>query len=118
VGGLGRDILIGGAGKAELDAGAGDTILIGGTTDYDNNAAALAAILAEWSSSDDYATRIARLMGTMSGGLNGSYLLNASTVHDNGQADTLVGGAGLDWFLAGMADVIRNRTSGETTTTI
>ena len=100
LGGLGRDILIGGAGKATLQAGSGDDILIGGTTAYDNNAAALAAILAEWASADDYATRIGRLTGSMSGGLNGAYFLNASTVHGNGLADYLYGGPGMDWYFA------------------
>src|SRR5207245_11398397 len=83
-------------------------ILIGGTTDYDNNAAALAAILAEWGSTDSYATRIANLMGT----------LNPSTVHDNGMADNLYGGAGMDWFFAGMADILFNHTSGEVITSV
>jgi Ca2+-binding RTX toxin-like protein len=119
LGGQGRDILIGGAGQANLQAGVGEDILIGGTTDYDNNTAALAAILAEWSRSDiDYSTRIAHLNGSMSGGLNGNYLLNANTVHGNGQADNLYGGSGMDWFFAGMMDVIFNQTSGEVVTPI
>jgi Ca2+-binding RTX toxin-like protein len=118
LGGQGRDILIGGAGQATLQAGAGGDILIGGTTDYDNNAAALAALLAEWGSADDYATRIARLIGSMSGGLNGGYLLKASAVHGNGLADSLYGGPGMDWFFASMMDVIFNKTSGEVVTTI
>jgi hypothetical protein len=33
-------------------------------------------------------------------------------------ADNLYGGAGLDWFLAGMMDVIFNKTSGEVVTQI
>jgi Ca2+-binding RTX toxin-like protein len=114
IGGQGRDVLIGGAGQATLQAGSnanpllsGD-ILIGGTTDYDNNAAALAAILAEWGSTDSYTTRIASLMGT----------LNPSTVHDNGMADNLYGGTGMDWFFAGMMDVLFNKTAGEVVTTI
>src|SRR5437879_3468858 len=41
IGGQGKDILIGGAGQATLQAGAGGDILIGGTTAYDNNTAAL-----------------------------------------------------------------------------
>ena len=116
IGGQGRDILIGGAGQATLQAGAGGDILIGGTTDYDNNAAALAAVLAEWSSSDTYDNRRAHL--TSGGGLNGSYQLNTGTVHDNGLADKLYGGAGMDWFFAGMADVIVNKTNGEAVTMI
>jgi hypothetical protein len=119
LGGQGRDVLIGGAGQATLNAGAGGDILIGGTTAYDNNAAALAAILAEWSRTDiDYSTRFAHLNGSMSGGLNGSYLLNASTVHGNGLADNLYGGPGMDWFFAGMMDVIFNKTNGEVVTQI
>src|SRR5205807_5332303 len=106
IGGQGRDILIGGSGASTLNAGSGGDILIGGTTAYDNNAAALAAVLAEWSRTDiDYSTRIAHLTGSLTGGLNGSYLLNAGTVHGNGLADTLNGGSGMDWFLAGMTDV-------------
>src|SRR5439155_975818 len=83
IGGQGRDILIGGAGQATLQAGSGGDILIGGTTDYDNNAAALAAFLAEWGSADSYATRVANLSAS----------LNPSTVHDNGLADKLYAGA-------------------------
>jgi Ca2+-binding RTX toxin-like protein len=114
LGGQGRDILIGGSGQATLNAGSGGDILIGGTTDYDNNAAALAAVLAEWSRTDiDYTTRIAHLNGSMSGGLNGSYLLNTGTVHGNGLADNLYGGPGMDWYFAGIMDVISNKTAGE-----
>jgi hypothetical protein len=119
LGGQGRDILIGGAGKATLQAGTGGDILIGGTTAYDNNAAALAALMAEWSRTDiDYATRIAHLTGSMSGGLNASCLLNASTVQGNGMADNLYGGPGMDWFFAGMADILFYRGSGEVVTQI
>ena len=35
----------------------GDDILIGGTTSYDGNEAALVAIMAEWTSGHDFATR-------------------------------------------------------------
>jgi hypothetical protein len=124
IGGQGRDVLIGSAGSSMLQAGSnpspnlGGAILIGGTTDYDNNAAVLASILAEWGSNADYATRIAHLMGTMSGGLNGSNVLNTNTVHDNGMVDTLIGGSGMDWYFAGMTDVIKNQTSGEIVTSI
>jgi hypothetical protein len=93
--------------------------LIGGTTAYDNNAAALAALLAEWGRTDiDYATRIAHLTGSLSGGLNGMDLLNTSTVHSNGLVDNLYGGSGMDWFLAGLADVLFNKATGETVTTV
>jgi len=108
LGGRGRDILIGGSGPSTLQAGSGGDILIGGTTSFDNNAAALAAVLAEWSRTDaDYATRIAHLRGTMTGGLNHNsdstifYYLNTSTVQNDGMVNNLFGGPGQDWFFPG-----------------
>ena len=119
IGGQGRDLLIGGSGASTLTAGSGGDILIGGTTSYDNNAAALAALLAEWSRTDiDYATRIAHLTGSSGGGLNGNYLLNTSTVHADGLVNNLYGGAGMDWYFAGVLDVPSSQTSGEVVTKI
>jgi hypothetical protein len=125
LGGLGPDVLIGGAGPSTLRAGSGGDILIGGTTSFDNNAAALAAVLAEWSRTDaDYATRIGHLTGTMTGGLNHNsdssvfYYLNSSTVSSESAVNSLIGGAGQDWFFAGVTDVISNKASGETVTSI
>ena len=61
---------------------------------------------------------VARLTSS-TGGLNvinGTYyFLNAT---GNGLGDKLYGGAGMDWFFAGMADVFFNKTSGETVTLI
>jgi len=111
--------LIGGSGPSTLRAGSGGDILIGGTTSYDNNVAALAAVLAEWSRTDiDYATRIGHLNGTISGGLNGSYLLNTSSVQKDGMVNDLYGGAGLDWYFAGVLDVLFNKASGEIVTQV
>jgi hypothetical protein len=122
LGGQGRDILIGGAGQATLQAGnppstnpaQGGAILIGGTTDYDTNVVALAAFLNEWTSSDDYATRIANLSASLHADMPGM----PATVHDNHLADKLYGGTGMDWFFAGLLDVILNKTSGEVVTQI
>jgi hypothetical protein len=132
-GGLGRDLLIAGLGASKLFAGSAGDILIGGWTDYDltstamtydQKLAALEAIMAEWGSADSYTTRVNDL--TNGGGLNGSYLLNTGTVHDNGQTDTLFGfpaAAPLDWFFASAAsvlnpDIIKHQNTGEVTTTI
>ncbi len=118
-GGRGRDILIGGLGSDTLQAGSGGDILIGGTTSYDNNASALAAVLAEWSRTDiDYSTRIAQLTGTSTGGQNGTYLLNAGTVQTDGSTNYLYGGSGLDWYFAGVLDLLFNQSTGETVTPI
>ena len=128
-GGLGRDLLIAGLGAAKLFAGSAGDILIGGWTGYADltssvmtyaqQLTALEAIMAEWGSGDSYATRVNDLSN--GGGLNGSYLLNASTVHDNGQVDTLSGFtavAPLDWFFASATDVIKHNNPGEVITTI
>jgi hypothetical protein len=127
-GGQGRDLLIAGLGAATLTAGSADDLLIGGWTGYADLTSSvmtyvqqlteLEAIMAEWGSSDSYATRVSDLSN--GGGLNGSYLLNASTVHDNGKADTLIGtkGSALDWFFAGATDIIKNQKSGEVVTLI
>jgi len=68
----------------------------------------------------DYATRIAHL--TSGGGLNvttsGNILLKLSTIHSNGLADKLYGGAGMDRFFAGMQDLLFNQKTGEVTTQI
>ncbi len=97
-GGTGINLLIAGTGTAALKAGSQSDLLIGGSTTYDSDLAALAAIMAEWTSSDDYATRIERLTGTEGGGANGNTLLTTTTVLNNHHANTLTGGSGLDWF--------------------
>jgi hypothetical protein len=111
--GSGRSVIIGGGGGDVIAGGSGDDILISGTTTFDNNFAALASILAEWQRTDKtYSQRISDLRG--GNGLNGANkLVWGSTVLDDNNADTLVGGAGLDWFFAnqgpgGLVDTIRN----------
>jgi hypothetical protein len=144
-GGSARNLLIAGPGTATQYAGSAGDILIGGTTSYDNNPTALAYIMAacwrplagpywwndnnptalayimaEWDSTDSYTTRIKKLSG--GGGLNGSYVLNSTTVSDSSVSDYLYGGAGLDWFFAHTkgknADKVYNLTSGEVVTSI
>jgi hypothetical protein len=118
-GGSGRNLLIGGGGSDTLYGGRGDDILIGGTTDYDSNLAALDAIMAEWGRTDiSYRQRIADLDGTASGGLNGQYVLNATTVHDDGASDQLVGGGGQDWYIAGTNDLVVGKKHNDIVTTI
>jgi len=103
IGGNGRNILIAGAGNDTL-IGGGDDILIGGTCDYAANDAALFAILKEWTRTDaSFAARVAHLTGNQSGGLNGLYLLNSSTVHAAGR-DLLLGGGSSDLYFASLAD--------------
>jgi Ca2+-binding RTX toxin-like protein len=122
-GGNSHDLLIGSLGADTLRAG-GAAILIGGTTDYDANVQALLAITKEWGRTDvDYTTRVKHLQGTLAGGQNGSYRLTATTVHADSVADSLFGGAGMDWyFVSGSGkknqDKVYNQASGEVITTL
>jgi hypothetical protein len=103
VGGSGRDLLIGGRG-ADLLWSRGEDILIGGYTDFDGNEAALAAVMAEWTSGHSRAERIAHLQGRGSGPrLNGNVFLTTTgphaTVHAGHGPDWLLGNPGQDWFV-------------------
>jgi Ca2+-binding RTX toxin-like protein len=122
-GGSARNLLIGGRGADTLYAGSAGDILIAGYTSYDSNATALAYIMAEWDRTDvTYSTRVKQLGGSQSGGLNGSYVLNGTTIFDDKTTDLLNGGAGLDWFLGHVkgknADKVIGQTSGEVVTNV
>jgi hypothetical protein len=132
----GRDLLVGGGGSDKLTAiNGGDSILIGGTTDYglestaltyDRKLAAVYAIMAEWGRTDlpgtalqQYQARVAHLMNSI--GPNGSWSLNATTMHDDAAADTLTGSAvAFDWFVVGPGsqDTLKNWRTGEVITTV
>ena len=115
MGGAGNDILTGGGGRNILVGGSGlDTlfgnrfgdILIGGQLSYYDEAAhrvdqvAVNALLAEWSRTDlGYQDRVDHLNGTVAGGLNGFYLLNSSTIFDDGFLDGIFVGPGQNWLL-------------------
>jgi hypothetical protein len=53
--------------------------------------------------------------------MNGTYLLNPSTVHDDAAVDSLSGGQDLDWFFAHVngpnADLVKSK-NGEVVTVI
>ena len=91
----GRDVLIGGLGLDRADGGTGDDLLIAGRTSYDDNDAALMAILADWNSAADAATRVANLSSGIVGGIA---LRRGETIHDDGIADCLNGAAGANWL--------------------
>jgi hypothetical protein len=108
-GGGGRDLLVGGLGSDSLDGGTDEDLLIAGTTDYDTHDAALLAIMTEWTRRDiSYLARIGHLRA--GSGLTGGARLTATTVHDDGAADALLGGTGLDWFW-GVAPDTSDRTT-------
>jgi Ca2+-binding RTX toxin-like protein len=115
VGNAARDLLFGGVGLDFLAGGGDDDLLVHGATRYDANAAALAALQAEWLRGDlAYAARVNNLRN--GGGLNGGVRL-AGAVADDRSRDSLRGDLGLDWFWAklppGVADALLAREPGE-----
>ncbi len=120
--GTGFNILIGGGGGDTL-TGNGNDILISGTTSYDSNTsaniAALDAILAEWSSSDSYSTRISKIMAGITVGMS-TVELNATTCQSDGVANTVSDGsapAQNNWFIVNTKDKV-TKQAGETATVV
>ncbi len=106
-GGDGQDVLIGGRGKDDLKGNQGDDLLIGGFTSYDDDQASLKLLMAEWSLTRDYNTRVANLRSGTGPVLGVSGVkLKASgvgrTVFDDGAKDTLQGGNDRDWYFADL----------------
>ena len=104
-----------------INGGAGDDLILAGSTAFDGNQAALRAIFAEWNSTRVYTTRVNNILGTGSGTrLNGSYFLSSANVFDDGKVDSITGGAGQEWFLSNSdfnwLDVISDKVTGETVT--
>lgn len=116
-GGLGNDILIGDLGRDALSGNEGDDILVGGTTAFDTDRGPLGSVLAEWTSARSYTERVLNLRGTGTGPrANGTVFLKSSgagqTVFTDQYADTLLGGAGTDWFFDTVVDTT-DRAAGE-----
>jgi len=118
----GRDLLIGGTGSDTIVGFADDDILVGGSTSYDSNSAALGMVMAEWTSNHSYADRVANI--TSGSGsvprLNGSIFITPDvTAFDDGEVDSLTGTSGQDLFIinvdAGVKDVITDLKKGEVT---
>lgn len=113
----GRDLTIGGQGSDFVIGNRHDDILVAGEYAQENDLAALRAVMAEWTRTDaDYNTRVSNLInGT---GLNGSTMLNGTTVLDDDRWDLLLGLQGQDWFLANdsqdWTDERRNETLTDT----
>jgi Ca2+-binding RTX toxin-like protein len=99
-GGWGRNILIGSQGRDHL-RGKG-TILINGTTAYDQELAALELILQTWRDPRlSHSARIARIESGLGGdSIRLSKKEEKRTVFDDGEADKLVGRDKFNWFFA------------------
>jgi hypothetical protein len=120
-GGSGASLLIGDKGADTIQGGSGGDLLIGDATTFDTmtagNEAALMSILAEWQSSDSYATRFHDINTGTGGGLNGTARLRfGTTVKDDSASDTVTAAASsqaLDWFFQGIGDTLHNVEAGE-----
>jgi hypothetical protein len=93
-------------------------VLVGGYSTYDSDLSqwrALDSLLARWNSGADYATRVADLRTPESAAA--SRLAPLATVFDDDEVDELIGGLGLDWFLADLdgtnPDLVRDRALEE-----
>jgi hypothetical protein len=122
VGGSGRDLIIGHVNDRLVSTG-GQDILIAGSTLYDYDEVALGAILAEWTSADSLAARIANLTDNTASSLfsasrkNGNYFLIDSgpnqTVYTDWSADTITAGSGPDLIFASSADKVAGLTAAD-----
>jgi Ca2+-binding RTX toxin-like protein len=98
IGGLGKNILIGGDGADQLTGGASEDLLIGARYIYGNSYTALDSILREWTSAGSYGDRVGHLLGTLAGGLQGTYTLTRFTVKEDRALDRMIGGSRRDWY--------------------
>lgn len=89
-GGTGRDLMIGSQDNDRLKGGDGEDILIGGYTIHDNNLAALDAVMAVWTSSASFTTRVNTLKNA------GGLLQGGVAVFDDDDGDQINGGSGRD----------------------
>jgi hypothetical protein len=125
--GSGMNILIGGGGGGDTLTGNGYDILVSGATQYDSNTAAniaaLDAVLAEWTSTDSYNTRINNIMNGLEPGESAP--LNSTTITQDAKANTLKDSTtqtqSNNWFLywsdsMGKDTVKKNTGSTETQT--
>jgi len=125
----GNDVLLGGAGNDQLNAGSGknlligglgldtlagsysEELLIGGTTSWDANALALAAIMSEWRSTRTFKQRCDNLeiAGVLAADGTRVFLRRTVEVQDDATRDVLFGSSGSDWFLGFLGDDVRDR---------
>lgn len=117
VGGSGRDFLAGEEGADRLVGNADEDIIIGGRLRFAEVDAALCAIMAEWTSSRNYTSRIGRISDSGASGLGDFALVEGLTVVDDNAADVMTGSAGQDWFFAhlgaGVLDKITDLATNE-----
>ena len=109
----GQNLIISGSGSSliytagsGLRSGGAGSIVVAGTTTLDQ--AALASILAEWTSGDPLSTKLADISGSNgAAGLNGgNYLIPGVTVFDNQTVDAIISDprGGANWLFYSFID--------------
>ena len=100
LGQAGRDLMIGGDGIDRLEGGDGDDLLVAGPSIFDDDIASLKSLLARWSRNATYSARVVSITRAPAG----EPRLDSSTVANDQELDRLLGGGGLDLFLASKTD--------------
>jgi len=124
---LGNDLLIGGSGFDRLMGGSAsgntattgdENLLIGDSTIYDANNAALVAILGEWANASK--TSAARMTTLRSGVAYGgstpgtAKLVAGTTINNDAAVDQLFGTAAFTWFWnIGLKDVLTGKRAAD-----
>ena len=102
-GGRGHDVLIGGQARDFVIGSRGDDLLVATEWLHEDDLDAIDAIANEWTRNDaTYSEKLDHLTGEESGGLNGAYLLDSSSLPDDDAKDYLIGNAGTDAFFAAV----------------
>ena len=121
-GAAGRDILIGGVGADTILGGDGDDILVAGDIDYGGNEfSALTDVRDEWTSGNSYQDRVDNILKGLpdpSPIPTASQFDPGTTVLDDSDVDSLVGGNGTDWFLDDPDEDSNDVAGGEIETDI
>lgn len=105
IGSRGRDLLIGGEGRDKIRGGPDQDILIGGTTIYDEDLLALAAISDYWNGPGSFASRQRALVQGIGSDLGLLRLLAGQTVLDDEVVDELFGESSPDWLFKFPGDL-------------
>ena len=121
-GGGGHDVAVGGGGADRIAGGAGDDILTAAATAYNPytvpNVGAVRDLLSAWAGGPTYAARVAAVTTAPGVGAGGARL-DASTLQNDDDVDTVAGGAGEDLFFVNTTggsalDRLRGRRPTET----
>jgi PKD repeat protein len=88
----GRDVLIGGTGRDTLNGMIGDDLLLAGRYANEGSVASLASLAGQWNGAGSTPTRATAIRAGL--------LSSGNVFNDSPIADSIVAGAGSDWFLA------------------